>query len=118
MSGHATTVKFGDGLGVTDEGSSVIRVDAEGVVWDDVGDDTPGVVTADEVPITDAGGYFTGTDVEAALQELGAAGGGGGGGGAGPADAAAWMPLTSTVGGDDVLVFDADHSLIPTLVPF
>jgi NAD(P)H-dependent flavin oxidoreductase YrpB (nitropropane dioxygenase family) len=28
--------------------------------------------TAAEVPITDAGGYFTGTDVEAALQELGA----------------------------------------------
>lgn len=34
--------------------------------------------TAAEVPITDAGGHFTGTDVEAALQELGAGGGGGG----------------------------------------
>jgi hypothetical protein len=33
-------------------------------------------------------------------------------------DDAVWMPLTTTVGGDDVLVFDADHSLIPTLVPF
>lgn len=33
--------------------------------------------TASEVPITDAGGYFTGTDVEAALQELGAGGGSG-----------------------------------------
>lgn len=33
---------------------------------------------ASDVPITDAGGYFTGTDVEAALQELGAGGGGGG----------------------------------------
>lgn len=30
-----------------------------------------------DVPITDAGGYFTATDVEGALQELGAAGGGG-----------------------------------------
>lgn len=32
---------------------------------------------ASEVTIVDAGGYFTGTDVEAALQELGAGGGGG-----------------------------------------
>jgi hypothetical protein len=44
--------------------------------------------------------------------------GGGGGGGASPADTACWLPLTSTVSGDDVLVFDADHSLIPTLVSF
>lgn len=41
--------------------------------------------TAAEVPITDAGAYFTGTNVEAALQEVGAdvaalSGGGGGGG--------------------------------------
>jgi hypothetical protein len=28
------------------------------------------------------------------------------------------MPLTTTLpGGDDVLVYDADHSLIPTLIP-
>jgi hypothetical protein len=33
-------------------------------------------------------------------------------------DPAVWMPLTTTVGGDDVLVFDADDSLVPTLVPF
>jgi hypothetical protein len=33
-------------------------------------------VSAVDVPIADAGGYFTGTDVEAALQELGAGGGG------------------------------------------
>lgn len=32
-------------------------------------------------------------------------------------DPAVWMPLTTTVGGDDVLVFSADHSLIPTLIP-
>jgi hypothetical protein len=37
-----------------------------------------GAVAADDVSITDSGGYFTGTDVEAALQELGAGGGGGG----------------------------------------
>ena len=35
-------------------------------------------VTAGDVPITDAGGYFSGSDVETALQELGAGGGGGG----------------------------------------
>lgn len=32
-------------------------------------------------------------------------------------DTKVWMPLTTTVAGDDVLVFDADHSLIPTLTP-
>ena len=36
---------------------------------------------ASAISIVDAGAYFTGTDVEAALQELGAGGGGGGGGG-------------------------------------
>ncbi len=35
-----------------------------------------GAVAADDVSIADAGGHFTGTDVEAALQELGAAVGG------------------------------------------
>lgn len=35
---------------------------------------------ASAVSILDSGAYFTGTDVEAALQELGAGGGGGGGG--------------------------------------
>ena len=40
------------------------------------------------------------------------------GGGGDPADdTSVWMPLTSTVGSDDVLVFDAGHSLIPTLTP-
>lgn len=48
--------------------------------------------------------------------QIAATGGGGGGGGDPAADTAVWMPLTTTVGGDDVLVFDADHSLIPTLV--
>jgi hypothetical protein len=39
-------------------------------------------------------------------------------GGATPADSAGWMPLTTTVAGDDVLVYDANHSLIPTWTPF
>lgn len=39
---------------------------------------------ASAVSIADSGGYFTGTDVEAALQELGAGGGGGGTGRMGP----------------------------------
>ena len=30
-----------------------------------------------------------------------------------------WLPLSTTnANGDDVLVYDDDHSLIPTLVPF
>lgn len=37
------------------------------------------VLDAGDIGIADAGGYFTGTDVEAALQELGASGVGGGG---------------------------------------
>jgi hypothetical protein len=40
--------------------------------------DTSDAHDASAVSIVDAGGYFTGTDVEAALQELGAGGGGGG----------------------------------------
>ena len=39
-------------------------------------------------------------------------------GAASPTDSLVWMPLTTTLpGGDDVLVYDADHSLIPTLIP-
>jgi hypothetical protein len=73
---------------------------------------TGGAADAADVAITDAGGYYTATDVEGALQELAATP---------PGDPAAdtkvWMPLTTTVAGDDVLVFDADHSLVPTLIP-
>lgn len=39
------------------------------------------------------------------------------GGGASPSDTRCWLPLSSTVGGDDVLVYDASHQLIPTLTP-
>lgn len=42
--------------------------------------DTSDAHDASAISVADAGGYFTGTDVEAALQELGAGGGGGGGG--------------------------------------
>lgn len=44
--------------------------------------DTSDAHDASAISIVDTGAYFTGTDVEAALQELGAAGGGGGGGAA------------------------------------
>jgi hypothetical protein len=43
---------------------------------------------------------------------------GGGGGGASPADTAAWLPLTTVVAGVPDLVWDADDSLIPTLIPY
>lgn len=43
---------------------------------------------AADVPITDTGAYFIATDVEGALQELGAGGGGGGGAPSGPAGGA------------------------------
>jgi hypothetical protein len=33
------------------------------------------------------------------------------------ADTKVWLPLSTTVGGDDVLVYDASHQLIPTLTP-
>lgn len=42
--------------------------------------DTADAHDASAISVADAGGYFTGTDVEAALQELGAGGGGGGSG--------------------------------------
>lgn len=44
--------------------------------------DATDLLVAEAVSVTDSGGYFTGTDVEAALQEIGAGGLGGGGGSA------------------------------------
>ena len=41
--------------------------------------DTSDAHDASAISIADSGGYFSGSDVEAALQELGAGGGGGGG---------------------------------------
>jgi hypothetical protein len=40
-----------------------------------------------------------------------------GGGGDPATDTKVWMPLSTTVGGEDVLVYDASHQLIPTLTP-
>lgn len=45
----------------------------DGATWTDI---SLGSVAANAVSITDAGGYFTATDVEGALQELGAGAGG------------------------------------------
>src|SRR5574338_1026425 len=61
-----------------------------------------GASAAADVSITDSGGYFTGTDVEAALQELGAGGGGGGG------LTQAYVGY-NTVGGTSVAPTDYDH---------
>lgn len=52
---------------------------------------------ASAISIVDNGGYFTGTDVEAALQELGA---GGGGGGASALDDLTDVTITSAGSGD------------------
>ena len=59
-------------LAVTDDTLEELAVAVDGLATGGTDDQT-----AAEVPITDSGGYFTGTDVEAALQEIGAAGTGG-----------------------------------------
>jgi hypothetical protein len=68
-----------------------------------------------------AGTLYSATDENVVYQSDGTAwtawATGGAGGGATPSDSACWLPLTTTVAGDDVLVFDAGHSLIPTLIP-
>lgn len=69
-----------------------------------------GAVAADDVSIADAGGYFTGTDVEAALQELGAGGAGGGGFGTDPQLAIDAPPASANAMDDE---FD-DESLDTT----
>ena len=64
----------------TDEGSDRIRsqVFDKRAATEAPSTAAGGATAAEDVTIADAGGYFTGTDVEAALQELGAAGGGSG----------------------------------------
>lgn len=57
-------------------------------------------ISAANTPITDSGNYYTGTDVEAALQEIGAGGIGGGGGPVVPFDHAS-MGATETIDLDD-----------------
>lgn len=60
----------------------VVNLDGSLVAWDGSAYQTVGggggPVAAEDVSITDAGGYFTSTDVEGALQELGAGMSGGG----------------------------------------
>jgi hypothetical protein len=106
-------IQWGDGLSVTDEGDGVIRVDSGGSGGGG-GTGPPGPPGADGVGVP-AGGTTgqvlaknSGSDYDTSWQTP--PGGGAGG---------SWLPLTTTnSSGDDVLVFDADHSLIPTLVPF
>lgn len=64
----------------TTSGEEFVCVDAStgAAVWTSTTDAGAFSGDAGDIPITDAGGYFTGTDVEAALQELGAGGGGSG----------------------------------------
>jgi hypothetical protein len=59
---------------ISKSGSTVTLSDGGGSFTDSEGTDDQ---LASEVPIIDAGGHFTATDVEGALQELGAGGGGG-----------------------------------------
>lgn len=84
--------------------------------------DTSDAHDASAISVVDTGGYFTGTDVEAVLQELGA-GGGGGGAPSGPAGGAldGTYPnpgLAASVAGNglsessDVLAVNVDNSTI------
>lgn len=64
-------------LAATDVQAALVELDTEKAT----SGHTHSAPAASTVTIADAGGYYTGTDVEAALQEIGAGGGGGGGGG-------------------------------------
>lgn len=87
-SGTVTSVAVAGGVGldssggpVTSSGTITIDLDAAAQASLALADSSmqPGdLVPAADVTIVDAGGYFTSTDVEGALQELGAGGGGGG----------------------------------------
>jgi lysophospholipase L1-like esterase len=59
---------------VADVGSRLDTIEADTTAADHIADPT-GAHAASAVSIADAGGYFTGSDVEAALQEVGAASG-------------------------------------------
>jgi hypothetical protein len=63
---------------------------------------------AANLPITDAGAYFTGTDVEAALQELGA---GGGGGGVSAGAQIGYIRTTSTSSASTTLTIPVDDTI-------
>lgn len=104
---------LGSGLTGTDNGDGTITVattepdNAAHVA------DTSDAHDAVAISVADAGGYYSGADVEAVLQEAGASIAG-----MSPAgDTEVWMPLTTVVAGAPELVWDADDSLIPTLTP-
>ena len=61
---------------VVSGGNSGLMTGAQATKLDGIAPSATTDQNAAGVPIADAGGYFTGTDVEAALQELGAGGGG------------------------------------------
>lgn len=66
--GSVTAAKLSPSI--TGNNGKWLRLSSGALAWE--------AISADEVSITDTGGYFTSTDVEGALQELGAGGGGGG----------------------------------------
>jgi len=123
-SGKFNKIRFGAGFAVYDEGGDIIRVTSSAgtgvagdTIWDSRGDLAAGSGSdaAARLPVgTDGQTLVADSSQPTGLRWATAPAGGG----ASPADTAAWLPLTTTVGGDDVLVFDADHSLVPTLIPF
>lgn len=100
----ATAVSFAPAGGIS-------ATDVQAAIVEDAADlaahiaDPADAHDASAISVADAGGFYTGTDVEAVLAELA------------PVNAAqVWMPLTTVTGGVPELVWDADDSLIPTLV--
>lgn len=129
--GRYDTINLGDGLGGTDngDGSNTIHVNTDGSTIEVSGDALrvkDGGITSAKI----ADGAIVNADVNASaaidptkLSHPGGtstflrADGTWAAAGTMPTDSHAWMPLTTTVGGDDVLVFDASHQLVPTYVP-
>ena len=112
-----TGLQFGDGLIATDEGGGIVRLNVcinceNATTWHN----------GTGVPDSSLGGngdYYIDNDTGTVYVKEGGAwspvyippG-------AMSTDTSCWLPLTTTVAGDDVLVFDADYSLIPTFITF